>query len=78
MTSSALETLDQQVTKIQTDFINDLLARCTTEQQAFFKRIFPNGPSPDQLRGAIKLIERTIVKRENDLASAAPSEPADA
>jgi len=38
------------------------LKLCTPEQQAFFHKLYPSGPSFDQLDNALDQIERTIRK----------------
>lgn len=42
------------------ELLGKRLAQCTERQQVLFHKIFPDGPSPDQLEDAIKLVERTL------------------
>ena len=52
----------------QRNYIAEQLARCTPAQQAFFKRLYPNGPSSDQILNAADQIDRTIKKNEANVS----------
>ena len=38
------------------------LAQCTEPQRALFARMYPDGPSDDQLERAYDQIQRTLIK----------------
>lgn len=42
--------------------IYEKLSECTEEQQALFARMYPDGPSDDQLKRALDQVERTLTK----------------
>ena len=46
--------------------ISEMLEECTEEQRAFYARLFPTGPSPDQLASAFDLVHRTLVKNAKE------------
>ena len=54
--------IEAKVEAFKRGLLNEALAQCTADQQAFFHRIFPGGVSESKLVGAIDLCERTIRK----------------
>lgn len=42
--------------------VNEQLALCTPQQQAFFHRLYPSGPRREQIANAYDQIERTLLK----------------
>lgn len=42
--------------------LKELLGQCTEEQQAFFQKMYPKGPSAGQIEHAIDQCYRTILK----------------
>jgi len=56
--------IDKKVEAFKRGLLNEALAQCTADQQAFFHRIFPGGVAESKLVGAIELCERTIKKNE--------------
>lgn len=54
------------------DLIESSLARCTEPQRDMFNKIFPNGPTEEQEKSALELIERTI-KKNNPKIPVPPS-----
>lgn len=51
--------------KLIATYIAEQLAKCTPEQQAFFHRLYPDGPKNNQVFNAADQIERTIRKNES-------------
>ena len=56
---------------IRLSAIEALLSECTEAQQALFRRMYPDGPLPDQMDVAYNQIQRTLAK----LRVADPVEP---
>ena len=56
---------------IRLSAIEALLSECTETQQALFRRMYPDGPLPDQMDVAYDRIQRTLAK----LRAADPVEP---
>lgn len=56
--------VEAKVEEFKRGLLNEALAQCTADQQAFFHRIFPKGVPEDKLVGAIDLCERTIRKNK--------------
>lgn len=54
----------QQVDEFQRATLADYLEKLTDEQRAFFKRLYPNGPRPDQMTWAIQQCINTLKKNE--------------
>lgn len=50
----------------QRNYIAAQLAKLTPAQQAFYHRIYPNGPDKSQIYNAADIIERTITKNEKN------------
>ncbi len=56
-------TLEVEVEKFKRQALTDILAKLTTEQVAFFDRLFPGGVVPEkELNAAYDLCERTLNK----------------
>jgi len=49
--------------------LKESLEKCTSDQQAFFDRLFPSGVPEDKLVGAIDLCRRTIKKNKLNLVT---------
>ncbi len=47
---------------IRLEAIEDALRGCTEAQQDLFRRMYPNGPAPDQMDRAYGQIQRTLAK----------------
>jgi len=62
--SEAMREIEREINALRQRSLQELLARCTAEQQAFFYRLYPSGPSEKQFANAIDQIERTIAKNE--------------
>jgi|FAXJ01.1.fsa_nt_gi hypothetical protein len=56
--------IEKKVETFKRGLLNEALAQCTAEQQAFFRRIFPDGVPESKLVSAIDLCERTIRKNK--------------
>lgn len=56
--------LEEQTLKFKRDYVNESLRKLTIDQVAFFYRLYPNGPTDNQLDNAADQIERTIKKNE--------------
>lgn len=56
--------VEAKVEEFKRGLLNEALAQCTADQQAFFHRIFPKGVPEENLIGAIDLCERTIRKNK--------------
>jgi hypothetical protein len=56
----------KRIEKFRKDVLQELLEKCTPEQQEFFKRIFPKGVPDKDLNSAIQLCERTVIKNEKE------------
>ena len=56
---------------IRLSAIEDALSECTDAQQALFRRMYPDGPLPDQMDLAYDQVQRTLAK----LRAAGPVEP---
>lgn len=57
------ETLNSYMSNARSD-MQTLLEKCTPEQQAIFKRMYPKGPTEEQLDRALIQIERTLEKNK--------------
>lgn len=55
--------LDDRISKVQQDYLNELLVQCTEKQRALFDRVFPHGITSDEaMRNAVSICERTVAK----------------
>ena len=54
----------KEIEEFKASLLDKYLAMCDEKQQAFFRKIFPNGPSSDDYDGAMDLIGRTLAKNE--------------
>ena len=64
--SEVLNQINSDIAKIRLDKLEELKTHLTIPQLQFLNRIFPKGISDDQFDHAIRLIERTIKKNENE------------
>lgn len=55
-------TLSAEVEKFKRQALTEILAKLTTEQVAFFNRLFPAGVPDKDLNNAYDLCERTLNK----------------
>ncbi len=46
--------------------LNEAVEQCTSSQQALYGKLFPNGPTDEQLPTAIRLVERTLQKNAEE------------
>jgi hypothetical protein len=52
--------------------VQEVLSQCTPEQQEFFHRMYPTGPTLEQLPNAYDQCKRTIQKNERRATPEAP------
>jgi len=54
----------KKVREFERNLMREMLDKCTEEQRAFFKRMYPKGPNQNQIEHAFVQIENTM--RKND------------
>lgn len=57
----------QKIEEFKHTLLQDMLKQCTTNEKAFFNRIFPDGISKDKVEQAILLVERTLDKHKRQI-----------
>jgi hypothetical protein len=57
---------EAEVEAFKRRMLAERLTQCTSEQQAFFNRLYPKGVREDQIMDAIDLCDRTIRKNKAD------------
>jgi hypothetical protein len=56
----AVDLLEQTLEAARNKVLQDLLLQCSTDEQLRFAKIFPNGVKESDIKGAVRLIARTI------------------
>lgn len=62
MSSDTLAGLQQQQRKETLNVLQEMLSRCTPDQQDLFHRMYPEGPADEQMDWAFQQVERTLRK----------------
>ena len=55
-----------EIKKFKENMLNEMLEKCTEGQIDKFNRMYPNGPSEEQMDWAIQQVENTLKKMEKN------------
>lgn len=54
----------RKIEQFKQDLLRERLALCTQEQQEFFYKLYPKGPTAKQFDNALDQIDRTIIENQ--------------